>query len=132
MKEAETTKLVQQAYAKFKAGEIDALLGMLGDTIEWELPDIENVPFAGKRQGRANVGEFFLSVNREQEALEFEPTEFVASGDKVVTLGRYAWRVKRTGRTFGANWAHVFTIRDGRIVGFHEYTDTAVVAAAYR
>ncbi len=48
----ENTKLVQQVYENFKNGDIKALLNLLSDNIEWHLPEIKNVPFAGKRRGQ--------------------------------------------------------------------------------
>ncbi|MGH9883346.1 MAG: nuclear transport factor 2 family protein [Pyrinomonadaceae bacterium] len=51
MSEYENTNLVQQVYENFKSGDIKALLNLLSDDIEWQLPEIENVPFAGKRRG---------------------------------------------------------------------------------
>lgn len=98
----------------------------------WQLPEIEGVPLAGKRTGRDGVREFFATLARDQEVIEFEPREFVAQGDKVVSLGHYQWRVKDTGRDFASDFAHVFTIRDGKVTGFREYFDSAAVAAAYQ
>jgi ketosteroid isomerase-like protein len=132
MSEQENTKLVQQAYENFKGENIQALLGLLSDDVEWQLPETENVPFAGKRRGREQVGQFFATLADAQEAKQFEPREFVAQGDKVVALGHYIWRLKATGREYEADWAHVFTVRDGKIAGFHEYTDTAAAATAYQ
>jgi uncharacterized protein len=132
MSEQENTKLVQQAYENFKSGDIQSVLDLLADDIEWELPNIENVPFSGKRRGREQAGEFFRSLADSQEVQHFEPEEFIAQGDKVVALGHYGWRVHATTREFESDWAHVFTIRGDKIVKFHEYTDTAAVASAHR
>ncbi len=132
MSEQENTKLVRQAYERFKSGGIQSLLNLVSDDVEWELPHIENAPFAGKRRGREQVGEFFKSLADAQEVLHFEPEEFIAQGDKVVALGHYRWRVKSTGRECEADWAHVFTIRNGKVSKMHEYTDTAAVASAFR
>jgi len=125
-------EIVKRAYENFKSGNIESLLGQLSDGVEWQLPDIENVPFAGKRSGRASVAQFFSLLAEDQDALQFEPQEFVAEGDRVVALGQYLWRVKSTGREYGGQWAHVFTIRDGKIAGFHEYMDTAAAATAHQ
>lgn len=48
-----------------------------------------------------------------------------ASGDRVVVPGRYAGTNKATGKALDAQFAHVLTVTDGRIVGFQQYTDTA-------
>ena len=132
MNKQENTKLVQQVYENFKNGDIKALLNLLSDNIEWQLPEIENVPFAGKRRGHEEMGQFFASLAGTQEVQHFDPREFIAQGDKVVALGHYAWRVRSTGREFGGDFAHVFTVHNGKVVRFHEYMDTAAAAAAHR
>jgi ketosteroid isomerase-like protein len=132
MSEQENTAVVQQAYAKFKSGDIHGLLELVADDVTWQLPEIENVPFAGTRTTRNGVAQFFALVGANQDTLKFEPNETIAQGDKVVSLGNYRWRVKETNRDFGGDFAHVFTIRDGKVVEFQEYMDTAAAAAAYR
>lgn len=132
MSEQENTALVKQAYEKFKTGDIQGLLNLLSEDITWQLPEIESVPFSGRREGRAQVGEFFSLLAEDQDTLQFEPREFVAQNDKVIALGTYNWRVKATGREYGGEWAHVFTVRDGKITGFHEYMDTAAATAAHQ
>ncbi len=127
-REQENIKLVQHIYEHFKK----ALLNLLSVNIEWQLPEIENVPFAGRRRGHEEMGQFFESLVDTQEIQHFDPREFIARGDKVLALGHYAWRVKSTGREFGGDFAHVFTVLDGKVVKFHEYMDTAAAAAAHR
>ena len=132
MRERENTKLVQQVYDTFKSGDIEALFKLLSDDIEWQLPEIENVPFAGRWRGHEQMGQFFDSLVDSQEVQHFDPREFITKADKVVALGHYSWRVKSTGREFGGDFAHVFTVRGGKVVRFHEYMDTAAAAAAHR
>ena len=132
MSEQENTKLVQQVYDNFKSGDIEALFKLLSDDIEWQLPEIENVPFAGRWRGHEQMGQFFDSLVDSQEVQHFDPREFITKADKVVALGHYSWRVKSTGREFGGDFAHVFTVRGGKVVRFHEYMDTAAAAAAHR
>ena len=132
MSEHENRQFVEQAYANFKAGDIPTLLQSMSEDISWQLPEVEDVPFAGKRQGRGAVGEFFSTLASLQDARSFEPAEFIAQGDKVVVLGHYAWQVKANGRTYESDFAHVFTVRGGQIVAFHEYTDSAAAAKAFR
>jgi ketosteroid isomerase-like protein len=128
----ENTEIVREAYRNFQTGDIESLLNMLADDIAWQLPQMENVPFAGKYQGRADVGRFFATLSEAQEAREFEPQNFIADGEQVAVQGRYLWRVKAGGREYQGDWMHVFTLRDGKITGFQEYTDTAAAASAYQ
>ncbi len=43
---------------------------------------------------------------------------------RVVVLGTYTGRRKETGREVRAQFAHVWGVRDGRVVRFQQYTDT--------
>jgi uncharacterized protein len=132
MSEQDNSEVVRKAYENFKTGDIESLLNQMSEDIDWRLPDIAGVPFAGARRGRGGVAEFFSTLADAQDVVGFEPREFVAQGDKVVALGNYQWRVKKNGREYGGDWAHVFTVRDGKIVGFHEYMDTAPAEAAFK
>ena len=133
MSEQDNLQIVKEAYASFTRGDIPAILNTLSDDVVWFLPgQTDLVPVAGERRGRDEVGQFFSALDENQEVKEFEPQEFIAQGEKVVVLGQYRWRVKSTGREFSSDWAHVFTLRDGKVVGFHEYYDTAACADAYR
>ena len=132
MSEQANTRLIEQAYDNFKRGDIQAVLGLFSEDIEWRLPDIPNVPFGGVRHGREQVAQFFASLADSQEVQQFDPQEYIAQGEKVVARGHYAWRVKSTGRTYEGDWAHVFTVRDGKVVAFHEYTDTAAASSAFQ
>jgi ketosteroid isomerase-like protein len=132
MSEQENVKLAGQAYDAFKSGNIASLLNLFSEDINWDLPAVENVPFFGSRAGRGAVAEFFTQLAEHQESIEFEPRQFLPAGDTVVVLGHYTWRTIQTGRQWRSDWAHVFTIRDGKITGFKEYTDTAVMSASYQ
>jgi ketosteroid isomerase-like protein len=132
MSEQENIAVVQKVYANFKEGNIKALIDQMTDDVVWQLPEIKNVAIAGKRTGRDAVTDFFATVTRDQDMIEFDPREIVAQNDKVVSLGHYKWRVKQTGRDFASDFVHIFTIRDGKIAAFREHFDSAVVAAAYQ
>src|SRR5260370_34540388 len=98
MSEQENTAIVQQGYNNFKTGNIEALLDQLSADVTWQLPEIKGVPLAGRRTGRDGVADFFATVARDQEVIEFEPREFVAQGDRAEPPGRYTGRVREVTR----------------------------------
>jgi ketosteroid isomerase-like protein len=95
MNEQANTRLVQQAYQRIHAGNMASFLTLLADDVQWKIPTMQNVPFAGTWRGRQQVGEFFRNVAAAQEQVEFAPEHFVAQDDKVVVLGHFVTRVKR-------------------------------------
>jgi len=131
MSDQDNVAVVRRAYENFKGGDIKGILDSLTDDVDWRLPEIEGAAFSGARRGRESVGGFFSQLAESQDVVSFELREFVAQGDKVVALGTYRWRVKQTGREYGGDWAHVFTVSDGKIAGFHEYMDSAAARAAF-
>ena len=48
----------------------------------------------------------------------------------MVAFGSYGGTYKTTGPAMNAPFAHLWTVRNGRIVGFVQYTDTAKVLEA--
>lgn len=129
----QNVKVVQDAYAAFKRADIQSILNALSPDVDWDpLSGLAGkVPQAGRRRGPGEVGEFFKILGREADFSVFEPREYIAQGDRVVALGHYEGRATSTGKTFKADWAMVFTIRNGKIANFREYVDTANVLAAY-
>jgi uncharacterized protein len=131
MSEQENTQLVHQEYRDFQNGDIQSVLGSLSSDVEWVVPQPKGVPLGGTYHGVEEVGRFFSSLGDTQEARQFEPREFVAQDDRVVALGHYAWHVKSTGREWESDFAHVFTVHDGKVTRFQEYTDSAALAEAF-
>jgi uncharacterized protein len=131
MNEQANTRLVHQAYQLIHAGDLPAFLTLLADDVQWQIPAMVNVPFAGIWQGRQQVGEFFRTMAEVQEQVEFAPEHFVAQDDKVVVVGRFVSRVKATGKESRSEWAQVWTVKNGAVTHMQEYVDTAAVSRAH-
>jgi uncharacterized protein len=133
MTEASNTQLVKDAYAAFLRGDVHAILQMVDDNVDWQgVIGTEGVlPQAGRRHGRDQVATFFGQVAETFEFELFEPQEFVAQGDTVAALGHYRAKVRSSSRKAESAWAMVFTVRNGRIVRFREFTDSAQLVKAY-
>ena len=132
MNEQANTELIGQVYDAFTKGDSARLLSYMAQDIEWDEPDVPGLPFAGKRQGRDSVAEFFRMVAAVQQIREFRPTEFIAQNDRVVALGHYEWTVRANGFDWGSDWVHLFTIQDGKITAFREMTDTHRAVEAFQ
>ncbi|TGQ65507.1 MAG: hypothetical protein E5V49_15145 [Mesorhizobium sp.] len=62
----------------------------------------------------------------------FEPLSFDAAGDKMFVEGLYGITATATGKHFESDWLHVYTIQNGQVTRWREYTETAAFAAANR
>jgi uncharacterized protein len=131
MSEQANVELIQTAFECFGRGDVAGVLATLADDVEWYVATVENVPYTGTRHGKAGAGEFFQLMAEAEDTLKFEPREFVAQGDMVVVLGHYEARAKSTGRQFATYFVQFFTVQNGKITRFREFTDTAAEANAF-
>ena len=133
MSEQQNLQVVRETFEAFGRRDIDGLLQRLHEQIVWEpvLGAAPHVPMAGKRVGKAAVAEFFRTLDQHVTFDRFEPQQFIAQDDSVVTLGHYEGRAKTTGRTFAADWAMVNTVQNGKITSFREYVSTSAIDAAF-
>ena len=129
----ENTRLAQSAYEAFGRGDMAALAQMMADDIEWVNPGDPAVdPNAGTFKGKDAVLGWFGGLASTVEFTTFEPREFIAQNDKVVSLVYAEATTRDTGRAFVNHEAHVWTFRDGKVARLQIYLDTAATAAAHR
>ena len=126
------TEIVQKGYECFGTGDIEGLLALFSEDITWSIPEIENAPFAGDRNGTPAVAEFFTQLGEAEDITRFEPLEFIAEGDKVVVLGESAATVRSTGKSYETDWVHVFHLHDGKVTEFKEFFDNAAATRAFQ
>ena len=125
--------LVQGLYAAFGRGDIATIVAAMASDITWEvIGQSKNYPLLGARKGHEGVREFFRLIGELQEVVAFAPRGFHVFGDLVFVLGSEGWKLRKTGKTVATEWVHIFTIKDGKVTAFREFTDTAQFSAAYR
>ena len=123
--------IIRNVYDAFGKGDIPTVLGSMDPNVEWR--EADGFPYAGTYAGPDAVLQgVFMRLGSEWDGFRAEPDEVLDAGDMVVGLGYYSGRYKATGKEFRAQFAHVFKLRDGKIVKFQQYTDTALVQAALR
>ena len=128
MTNAETIQAVYDAFGK---GDIPNVLAAMDPKVEWI--EAEGFPYAGTYVGPDAVLQgVFMRLGTEWDGYQAAPDEVLDAGDTIVGLGHYSGRYKATGKEFRAPFAHVFNLRDGKIVRFRQYTDTALFQAALR
>jgi uncharacterized protein len=113
MSEQQKLEIVRQGYDAFGRGDINALLALVDENVEWITPGPSEIPTAGTRRGRQAVGEFFKTLNETFEIARFEAREFVAQGDRVVVFGDDTARLKATGKVPGLRLGSLLR-REGR------------------
>jgi len=126
----ENVQVVKNGFAAFGRRDIPGLLALMSEDVEWISPGT-GMPLSGTRHGRDGVASFFQDLARELDISDFQPREFIADGDRVLVVGWERTTVKSTNRTVELDWIMAFTVRNGKITSYREYTDTQAMAAAY-
>ena len=113
--------IVEAAYAAFARGDIAGVLALLDDDVEWSSP--ATLPQGGHFHGKDGVGQFFQSIGASWSALalDVESVSEVGASQVIGVVRADGARPDWGPSGYGA--VHVFTIRDGKIVRFREYTD---------
>lgn len=123
---SENKKTVEGMYEAFGRGDIPFVIGALDPDVEWW--EAENFIYADRNPyigPQAVLEGVFARIGNEWEWFTVTPIEVLDAGDSVVGRGHYAGKYRQTGREVKAQFAHVFSFRNGKVVGFQQYTDTA-------
>ena len=121
------TDIVRAFYDALAAGDAPAALGLMAPDIEWTTMWHYRV----EGRGPAAVAEgLFKPLMAEWSRFALVPEEFIAEGDRVVSLGTFTGTHGNTGKTARARYAHVWTVRGRQVAAFRQYIDTLAVAEA--
>jgi len=122
-------EIVRSFYEKLKMGDAAGALGLMARDIEW----ITMWHYKVNGRGPERVAEgLFKPLMVEWSSFSLDPSEFIVDGDTVVSLGRFTGVHGVTGKKAEAGYAHVWTVKDGKIARFRQYIDTLMIAEARR
>lgn len=115
---------MRAAYDAFAKGEYTRL--PFAPDIEWIEPDVEGLWTRGTHHGvDAVIKDVFESTVERFDDFRVQCDEYLEAGNRVIVMGRFMGRSKETGNRLNAPFVHVWTLRNGKIISFRNYTDTA-------
>lgn len=123
--------LVKGLYDSFGRGDVRAVLAALDSAVEWRAAEgmlyDDRSPYIGPDAVAQGV---FQRIVSDVDSLSVVPESFIDAGDIVVVEGRYKGKVRATGVRIDAQFAHVYHVRNGKVVRLQQYTDTRQWASA--
>jgi ketosteroid isomerase-like protein len=123
--------IVQDLYKAFASQDRDRILAIFDPQIEWIQND--GFPGGGRYLGAETVlDHVFAGLAAAWASWQADVGRWLVAEDSIVALGAYRGTYRRTGKSMAAAFAHVYWLRDGRVVRFEQYADTAKVAEACR
>jgi uncharacterized protein len=120
------SQYLRELYDAFARGDVPTVLAGFDPDIVWN--EAESSAYASGnpyRGPQAIVQGIFMRLGTEWNDYRVKPDQFIDGGDTVAVAGRYSATFKSTGRPLDAPFVHVWTFRNGKVVGFRQYTDTA-------
>ncbi len=136
MSEQENVQTVQDLYAAFDRGDIQAILDPLVEDVDWGFDNVANdeVPWYGISKGPEAVrDDFFSPIAEEVDIQVFDRKEFIASGNHVAVTYNGEYTLKKNGKKVIHQGMHFWTFDDnGKIVRYRGFEDTAALLAAWR
>jgi ketosteroid isomerase-like protein len=112
---ASNLELVRQAYAVFDE-DLDQLLSLLDPAVEWVSPKEAIEP--GVLRGHEGVRKAFAATAMAWERPTHTAHEFVDAGARVLVTVTFRGRGRGSGMEVDRREYHVWTLRDGTVVGF--------------
>jgi ketosteroid isomerase-like protein len=120
---------VRAFYAALGQGDAPTALGLMDEDIEWNTMWHYKVDGRGPRKVAEGL---FQPLMAEWSSFALTPTDYLADGDTVVSLGRFTGMHGASGKSVDAAYAHVWDVAGGKIRRFRQYIDTLAVAEARR
>ena len=121
-------KQLLAALDAFKRGDILFILSQIAPNATWR--QSASLPWGGDYRGPEGAAEFFQKLDATMETVSFDVQENIEAGDEVFSFGSYTGRGRATGRTGSADWMFRWRLREGKVVSWESYIDTAAILAA--
>jgi uncharacterized protein len=121
MSAEENKTIIERGYAAFTSGDMETVMNLFDDDIEWVQPGGSSV--SGTFHGKAEVMEHLARLA--EKDLTVKLNRLVAEGDTVVALTEVS-----AGGESGDD-ADVFVLRDGKTIRVEAHGDTALMERVY-
>lgn len=119
--------VIEAVYDAFRRRDLPAVFALLADDVE--IYQSSAIPWGGTYRGHEGAATFFTNL---MTAITSTVTleRCVDAGDHVVAIGRSHGTVNGSGAPFDVPIAHVWTLRDGKIVRVEYFIDLPTILAA--
>lgn len=122
--------LIDGLYKAFAAGDIPAVLGTMDPKIVWNEAESNNLadgnPYIGPEAVLNGVFGRVVGGHEYFKLADIELHEM--SNNQVLATLRYDGKFKESGKAYNAQAAHLWTLKDGKVVAFQQYVDTKKLA----
>jgi uncharacterized protein len=123
--------IVKKVFEAYGNEDVETGLKFMSDDIELQHPmPQETWSWAGKQSGKEKMVAFYAGLAEIVDFQIFETLEYIADGDKVAVITHEKNRFKSTGKSFEHEFIQLLTLKDGKIIQWRIFEDTAPIRKA--
>ena len=129
MSEQQNVETVKEMYAAFGRGDIDAIVAKCTTDVEWITHLDPIIPWSGDHSGKEFVPAFFGAIFGSADVTAFEPQEFIAQGDTVVSIGSFSCHARANDKDATSRWIFIWKFHDGMVSSYEQFHDENLTGA---
>ena len=121
--------IISDHYTASARQDVQSMMADVAPDVQWT--EMAGFPCAGTWVGPEQIVEHVFKVlSSEWTNYRFELSELIDAGDCVIGVGLYSGIYKKKGKSMQARVAHIWRLKEGKIVQFEQFTDTLLAAQA--
>lgn len=125
--------VIDGAYKAFAVGDIPAVLAVMDANIIWNEAEgnayADGNPYIGPDEVLNGV---FARIGEEHEYFNLTDIKLhEMSNNQVLATLRYKAKIKKNGAEYNTQAAHLWTLKNGKVINFQQYVDTKQLADAF-
>ncbi len=115
-----------------KGKSVDHWMSLLADDLKFNslAAGAAHVAYLKAYDSKAVLRDYFDGLLKHWSMIHFTMTEYIVQGDVVIARGSCAWQNKHTNKVCNTPKMDYWRFRDGKVIEYFEYYDTAGVQAA--
>ncbi len=118
----ENVELIRRSYDAFNRRDLALMLKLIHFDFELDFSNSLG-PEKGVYPGEEGIRRLFEPYWDAFESISIEPEEFIGTGDVMIAIVHSRGRGRGSGIEVDARGPHVWTLRDGKVVGFTLYQE---------
>ena len=128
--EEDPIETINRWFARFKAGaSAEELAGFYAeDAVMWIPGDTKNIPWVGKRTGRADIAGHYKVLWKNIKSESLVITDMLSKGNRVVVLGHLKSRYLGNNKLIDSDFCMNIIIENGQIKSYNFLEDSFDVA----
>lgn len=127
MNQMNSLEIINKAYIYLGEKDISNYFSLMSPNVEFY--QTEELPWGGQYSGFDEIKVFFAKIFPLIDS-SVEISHYIHAGEQTVAIGKTSGVAKLTRKSFSCNLAHIWTVKEEKIVRLEVYIDTDAMKTA--